>query len=128
MTVATCVCCSMISDSQMRYASRVFCHGRSLRPARLCQAMSRGAKEFISLSFRTPCHSDRRVIPNEVRNLLLELHQQQIPRETLGMTNTVSFQTVCHSERSEEPVEQRWITCTLLNGPPDAAALSPRPP
>src|SRR5262245_36691165 len=38
MTVATWVCCSMISDSQMRYGSRVFCHGRSWRPCCFCHA------------------------------------------------------------------------------------------
>jgi len=32
MTAATCVCCSITSDSQMRYGSRVPCQGRPLRP------------------------------------------------------------------------------------------------
>src|SRR5215468_8542827 len=45
MTVATCVCCSMISDSQIRYGSRVRCHGRSRRPKRRCQAINRAAKD-----------------------------------------------------------------------------------
>ena len=30
----------MISDSQMRYGSRVFCHGRSWRPCVRCQAIT----------------------------------------------------------------------------------------
>jgi len=29
ITVLTCVCCSMISDTQMAYGSRVHRHGRS---------------------------------------------------------------------------------------------------
>src|SRR4051812_8396811 len=41
MTVETCVCCSMISESQMRYASRVPCHGRSWRPWARCHRMTR---------------------------------------------------------------------------------------
>src|SRR5271165_62855 len=44
MTVATWVCCSMISEIQIRYGSRVCCHGRSLRPCACCQAISRAAK------------------------------------------------------------------------------------
>ena len=34
---ATWVCCSMTSDSQTRYGSRVFCQGSSLRPWLRCQ-------------------------------------------------------------------------------------------
>src|SRR4029453_2771412 len=44
LTVATCVCCSMISDSQTRYGSPVPCHGKSWRPWAPCQAMRRAAK------------------------------------------------------------------------------------
>src|SRR4051812_23465040 len=43
MTVLTCVCCSMISDTQTRYGVRSRCHGRSWRPYLACQAMSTGA-------------------------------------------------------------------------------------
>src|SRR3989344_1750929 len=41
MTVATCVCCSMISETQMRYGSRLRFHGSVLRPWRSYQASSR---------------------------------------------------------------------------------------
>src|SRR6187399_496086 len=40
MTVATWVCCSMISESQIAYGSRVPCHGRSCRPCFFCQVVS----------------------------------------------------------------------------------------
>src|SRR5215475_9278027 len=60
MTVATCVCCSMTSESQMRYGSRVRCHGRSCRPAFFCQAISRAAKEPDALPRRIACEATRR--------------------------------------------------------------------
>src|SRR5581483_4548047 len=41
MTVATCVCCSMTSDSHAWYGSPLF-HGKSLRPWRSYQRSSRG--------------------------------------------------------------------------------------
>src|ERR1700733_12885177 len=44
-TVATCVCCSMISESQTRYGVRGDCHGRSCRPCASYQCKSRSAKE-----------------------------------------------------------------------------------
>src|SRR6476659_9060741 len=37
----------MISESQMRYASRVACHGRSRRPWRRCQRTTRAEKESL---------------------------------------------------------------------------------
>src|SRR5215831_4492718 len=60
MTVATCVCCSMISESQMRYGSRVRCHGRSRRPAFFCQAISRAAKEAGAPTPRIACEAATR--------------------------------------------------------------------
>ena len=48
-TVATCVCCSMISDTQIRYGSRVRCHGRSCRPWTRCQATIRRECALITL-------------------------------------------------------------------------------
>src|SRR5450755_3866164 len=38
----------MISDTQMRYGSRVFCHGRSCRPCCFCQETRRAANELMS--------------------------------------------------------------------------------
>src|SRR5512147_580784 len=35
----------MISDSQIRYGSRVSCHGSPWRPWRFCHAITRAAKE-----------------------------------------------------------------------------------
>jgi len=46
MTVATWVCWSITSESQMRYALRVPCHGRSWRPWARCQSMSFRANEM----------------------------------------------------------------------------------
>src|SRR5512137_368497 len=54
MTVATCVCCSITSDSQTRYGSRVRCQGRSCRPLLACQATSRAAKARPPLRADTP--------------------------------------------------------------------------
>src|SRR5699024_9873759 len=45
MTVATCVCCSMISATQTRYGVRGCCHGRSWRPCASNQASSGAAIE-----------------------------------------------------------------------------------
>src|SRR6187551_2601726 len=47
MTVATCVCCSMISETQIAYGSRVACHGRSWRPWCLCQPINFPANPVI---------------------------------------------------------------------------------
>ncbi|MNK95946.1 hypothetical protein D3C87_1162070 [compost metagenome] len=44
ITAATWVCWSMISDSQIRYGSRVFCHGRSCRPCVRCHVTTRAPK------------------------------------------------------------------------------------
>src|SRR5574338_18890 len=54
MTVATCVCCSMISEIQIAYGSRVPCHGRWWRPWRRCQAMSVAAKPVIDTTASPP--------------------------------------------------------------------------
>src|SRR5688572_6801690 len=63
MTVATCVCCSITSESHTRYASRVPCHGRSWRPWLRCQRATRAAKSgerltppsLPSVAYRAAC-------------------------------------------------------------------------
>src|SRR5512144_2559511 len=42
-TVATCVCCNMISETQTRYGVGSRCQGRSLRPSASNQRSSAGA-------------------------------------------------------------------------------------
>src|SRR5882672_2976101 len=46
MTAATWVCCSITSESQIRYGSRVPCQGRAWRPWRRCHATSCSAKDM----------------------------------------------------------------------------------
>src|SRR5919108_4163111 len=53
MTAATWVCCSMTSESQIRYGSRVPCHGSPRRPWRRCQAMSFEANDMRYHSLKT---------------------------------------------------------------------------
>src|ERR1700741_572955 len=61
MTAATCVCCSITSESQMRYGSRVPCQGRSWRPWRRCQATSFAAKDIGDHSLKMAAFILRRI-------------------------------------------------------------------
>src|SRR3546814_7371932 len=48
MTVVTCVCCSITSDSQTRYGARGCCQGRSWRPCASNHCSTRSAKDFMA--------------------------------------------------------------------------------
>src|SRR3990167_10486913 len=58
MTVVTCVCCSMISDTQMRYGSRLRFHGRVLRPWRSYHASTRRLRDGLLMTGQC-LHLDR---------------------------------------------------------------------
>src|SRR5579883_2502775 len=79
MTVATCVCCSMISETHTRYAVRWRCHGRSCRPWRACQPMSEEAKSRRPA--RDPAVTSLHLQPHvlELRAADLRMRELQCP-------------------------------------------------
>src|SRR5690349_5960039 len=57
-TVATWVCCNMISLTQTRYGERGCCHGKSWRPCASNQRSSRAANESL-FTCRDSCVGER---------------------------------------------------------------------
>ena len=63
MTVPTCVCCSMTSETQTRYGVRSSCQGRSLRPSDVVPVQQRRREVAIVARLQTSRAHDRRIAP-----------------------------------------------------------------
>src|SRR5512134_754830 len=94
MTVATCVCCSMISETQTRYGVGSRCHGRSLRPSLSNHASTLGAKDSSAF---TCAPLD---VVEQFQRRSLELVDREAPTDERGNPEIGDeFRLVCDAGR-----------------------------